>query len=86
MLSILYWNINKKDLSANIVRLAASYELDIIILDESNVNPADLLFLLNEQSAEYEYVPKLGCERFDIFVKFSKSYISARFEADRISI
>lgn len=86
MLSILYWNINKQDLSANIARLVRFNNSDIIILDESGVNPAKLLFDLNSSCVEYEYVPKLGCDRFEIFVRFSKSFISPRFEANRISI
>lgn len=86
MLSIMYWNIGNNDLTVNVARLARTYNLDIIILDESQIAPGSLLFEINSPRAVYEHVPQLGCDRFYLFVRFPKAHISTRFEADRMSI
>lgn len=50
MLNFLFWNIAKRPLTDHIVRLAASRNVDVLMLAESTLKPADLLAKLNEQN------------------------------------
>lgn len=47
MITILFWNINKKPLTQNIVSLCHNYEVDLLILAESRLTDKDLLIPLN---------------------------------------
>jgi len=90
MLSFLFWNIYKKPLAENIARMALHYDVDVIMLVESNINPADLLILLNQSLATnligYEYAPQYDCTKVQIFTKFSSQFIPPYDDYDRLTV
>jgi hypothetical protein len=86
MLTFLFWNLNRKSLDTSIASIALKHEIDVFMFTELTTDPAKLLACLNEKNTEYFYVPKLGCEKIELFTRFPAKYINPVFETDRLTI
>lgn len=58
----------------------------MVIIDENGANEFELLRSLRSTGIDYKYISKLGCDRFDVFVRFPEAYITTPFEENRLSI
>jgi hypothetical protein len=89
MVSLFFWNMNKKHSKDIIVNLASTsrYDVDIIMLAESIIDPAEMLSALN-QSGEpyYHYSPNINCKKIQIFTKFSSDFLKIKYETPRLTI
>ncbi len=57
MATFLFWNINRKPLSARIARLAAGNAVDVVILAECELEPSDVVTSLNSLGYGWESLP-----------------------------
>ncbi len=87
MISILFWNVSKKPLQAFIKNIAKSSDLDLLLLVEFGIEPGILLQELNEdEDSKFFYLPKIGCEKVEIFSKFPVEFISTIYDESRITV
>jgi hypothetical protein len=74
--TFLFWNINRKPLSELVARLAEEHGIDVIILAESQIEPARLLTGLNENGlAQFHYAPTPGGSTVSVFTRFSARFL-----------
>lgn len=71
-INILAWNINKKDVTKEIVSFCQKYFVDILVLIEDEISPSKLLSALNEKS-NYHFCTK-NDRNIAIYSKFDKSH------------
>lgn len=76
-LNFLFWNINRKPLVKEISNIAKHNNIDVILLAENqNLDPIELLLALNSESSEYELPnPIFQSNRIKVFTKFSNRFI-----------
>lgn len=87
MKTFLFWNINNKPLDASIKNLVELHNVDVLMLAESCINPANMLYLLNPvHSAEYYFIPQNGCTRIQIFTKFPEEFFESKDEEFHYSV
>jgi hypothetical protein len=89
MISFLFWNLNKRDLTERIVQLANTHELDVIVLIESGVEREHLYRALNKEKAAYNLPLDLVPEdesRFIILTRFAGEFMKPFFDLDRVTI
>jgi exonuclease III len=87
MTTFLFWNLNRKPLHDLIANLAATYSVDVLMLAECAISPARVLSTLNSRErVEYDYAISPGCTKIRIFTRFSKRFIPAVQETDRLTI
>lgn len=85
--TFLFWNLYRQPLHESIYRIANLYQVDIIILAECTLDPAALLLALNRRGeADYHYAPSPGCQKIQIFTKFSNNFLPVILEADRLTV
>ncbi|CAN5165096.1 hypothetical protein BH09BAC4_BH09BAC4_22490 [soil metagenome] len=53
VLNVLFWNVQKKDLTAQIVNIAHSKDVDILVLAENLVSSVQLIQALNVNGPHY---------------------------------
>jgi exonuclease III len=70
MLTFLFWNTGRKNLSENIARLVAQHKIDVIVLAECPLVPGNLLQTLNASQARYHYPEGQLCPRIQIYTSF----------------
>lgn len=85
MISFLFWNLNRNNLSTKVAYLAEYYNVDIFIFAEMATDPYEQLFILNKIE-NYYYSPGIGCDKIYIFSRFSDDFIRPYFETDRLTI
>jgi len=67
--------------------LAVAYDVDVFILAECALSPGRLLTTLNGRGTGlYQYVPRVGCEKIEIFARFPHEYLIPLSETDRLTI
>ena len=67
---IIFWNVNKKDLTDSVCAIAASTDADVVVLNENIVSSADTLQRLQKSVSENFYRPEASPEgRFHCFCK-----------------
>lgn len=87
MANFLFWNVKKKSLENAITNLALNRSIDVIMLAECATDPVIILEKLNRSdTSNYSYSPGFGCQKIQLFVKFSEKYIPPIFETDRLTI
>ena len=87
MLSFLFWNINNKNLSQQISNIVLENNIDVLVLAECMIAPHELLNLLNPKDEnEYFYNKNIGCDKFDVYTKFSNNFLQPKEERTRLSI
>jgi len=53
----LYWNLNKKPLLAEVVALAHEHDVDVLVLSECELRPAELLLAVNREHERSYHLP-----------------------------
>lgn len=87
MLNFLFWNLNRKELLDNLIQLVSTHEIDVLMLAESTLQPAQILNQLNRSAADYHYASAGSlCKRITVFTRFPDEYITPRYESDKLSI
>ena len=86
LLNILFWNVQKKDLTAQIVNLAKSRDVDILVLAENPVDSVRLVKALNEEGGDYfPNHPYSFCEKITVITKFHYDFIAPVEEPGRLT-
>lgn len=85
MITFLFWNLNRKDLSQNIASLAQFHDVDIFIFAEFDLSIPNLLKLLNKSQSSYYYHHN-NCDKIKIFTRYLDRFIQPISEADRFTI
>jgi len=88
LISILFWNLNKKPLHRSIASIANLYGVDVVILAECEMDPSEVLVALNPEHSKprYFFAPSIECEKIVMFTRFPASFMPIVMEADRLSI
>ncbi len=87
MLTFLFWNLNRKDLTASIDSLVNIHNIDILILAECEISPANLLRVLNPSDREAQFHYSRGeCEKIQIFTRFPDTFSRPIFESSRFTM
>lgn len=87
LLNILFWNVQKKDLTAQIVNLAKSRDVDILVLAENPVSSVQLTQALNTAGPDYfPNHPLSQCRKITILTKFPYEFIVPIEETHRLTI
>ena len=86
IVDILFWNINKKDLTNEISEIANQHKIDIIILCEYNLDDSYTTAQINQGESIYKISNCFGCTKIKIFTSLSLSKISIISESDRWTI
>ena len=86
-LNVLFWNVQKKDLTAQIVNIARSKDVDILVLAENPVSSVQLIQALNTNGAYYfQNHPLSQCKKITIVTKFHYDSITPVEEDNRTTI
>lgn len=81
----LFWNINRKPLARLISDLARIHDVDLVILAECTVSPAEMILALNATRPRFGL--SLGvCKQITIFTAFGEEFLRPVSESDRVSI
>jgi len=86
MITFLLWNIAKRPITKTISNIAEIHNVDIILLLESELQPATLLIELNplgQSSYEYSVSPLNACKKVQIFSKIPSRYFVPIQEDER---
>jgi hypothetical protein len=82
----LFWNINRQPVASLIAELATLHQVDVVVLAESATSKAEMLMVLNRDTANrFRYAPGLS-RRITMFTRFSRRFLRPRFESDYLSI
>ncbi|WP_146141396.1 endonuclease/exonuclease/phosphatase family protein [Spirosoma oryzae] len=86
-LNVLFWNVQKKDLTTQIVNIAHSRSVDILILAENPVSTVRLVQALNTTGPYYfSNHPLSQCFKLTIITRFDHHFIPPVDESDRVTI
>lgn len=87
MTSFLFWNLNKNPLESLIVSMAMDRQVDVVMLAECSIAPANLLKALNStHPALYHYSPNRVCEKIEVFCRFPSNFIQPINETERLTV
>ncbi len=86
MITLLFWNLNKKPLQSSIKNIADMYQVDILMFAECDIPPDEILKTLNKESSSYYYAPGICCEKIKIYSRFSADFIRPKEETSRLTI
>ncbi len=87
MAKFLFWNLQGKPVTENIVRLARRHDVDMLMFAEFSLSPADLLSALNaDGQGNYHYAPSPGCQKVHIFPRFADRFLPIAEESNRVTI
>jgi hypothetical protein len=86
MITFLFWNLKRNQLSDLITNLAHLHRVDVLILAECEISPSSLLLSLNARKTEYHYAKSLGCDKIKMFTRFSPAFIPPTSEDARTTI
>ncbi|MDD2754012.1 MAG: hypothetical protein PHS80_00660 [Methanothrix sp.] len=86
MVSMLFWNVNRKPNQDFVANLAKRQEIDVLMLVECLIEPGVLLTSLNSFGEPTYFFAPGHCEKIKIYTKFSEEYIKPIFENDRLTI
>ena len=77
MVSFLFWNVNRNPVQEIVAELAELYEIDVIILAESNIEESNMVFELNSRTdSRYSTPPRRG-RRIDIYTRFPSNWFTS---------
>ena len=74
MPKILFWNVNKTDLTEQVCNIVAENSVNIVILNECELVPKHLLDSLRATVSESFYIPRVNekTSRFHVFCRNAK--------------
>ncbi len=86
-LNVLFWNVQKKDLTIQVVNLVRSKKVDILVLAENPVRSEQLVEALNANGAAYyRNHPVSQCEKITIISRFEYKLIVPIEEDSRLTM
>jgi hypothetical protein len=71
MVSFLFWNLNKAAIAHRVARLASRLDVDVLILAECAIDPADMLQALNGTDGPLYCFPPSPSQKLHFFTTFS---------------
>jgi exonuclease III len=85
---IIFWNVNKKDLTSLVCSIAKSTDADVVVLNENKVPRKEMLQALQENVSQDFYYPKVisSEKRFHCFCKNMKLDLSEVHDLSRTSV
>jgi hypothetical protein len=88
MLTFLFWNLRRANLTDSIVRLAERHEIDIFVFAECAIPPVSLLLALNpvHREAQFHYAPGRVPGLLEFFTRFDRQFLEPVREEHRYSI
>jgi hypothetical protein len=89
MLTFLFWNLAKRDIGHIVSALVLENKVDILLLAESTLAPANLLRMLNPTgSVRFNFVPppRQTDTKIDIFFGFHQNFIQPKEDIRRATI
>lgn len=69
-----------------LVEVVKHSSVDFLILAEYTDDPSALVHMLNAAGLPFSHVDKIGCQRIDLFCKFSLKQIRHNVEGDRFTV
>lgn len=75
-MKVVFWNIAKNDLTAELMALVDVVNPDILFLAESQMAISNVLLALNNSSADYFYNVDPICKKIRMFSKFREKYVA----------
>ncbi len=84
--TVLFWNLNKKDLKEPIARLAALHDVDVLLLAECTMIVSEVLLALNASRNDYFFSPGILCEKIQVFTRFPGEFAGPVHEDSRLTI
>lgn len=85
MLTFLFWNIDRKNVSQFVADLAVQHAADFVLLAECALAPVTLLQAMNRDVAHYHYIPNFY-QRVMTFVRFSPELTRTLFDGPNLLI
>ncbi len=87
MSQIIFWNVNKKDLTSFVCAIATSTNADVIVLNENSVSSIETLKALQKTVSTDFYCPSASSEkRFHCFCRTHKLDMSEVHSGSRTSV
>lgn len=87
MYRIVFWNVNRKDLTGHVCSIGASTKADAIVLNENTVAQADTLVALQKHvSADFTHPKVISDKRFHCFCRTGSMDLSEIHSGNRISV
>lgn len=83
-LNFLFWNVQRKDLTPQLVNLAHNKQVDILILVENSVRTVDLILALNTFEPTYYINPAFICGKVIMISKFPEDFVDIIEEDNRM--
>ncbi|MCM2982295.1 endonuclease/exonuclease/phosphatase family protein [Niallia circulans] len=74
-MNCLFWNVGRKDVNNLLLKAVIEFELQLIALAEYVGDKNDLLRQLTKSGYEFYHVPKIGCERIDLFTVYKPGMV-----------
>jgi exonuclease III len=85
MLNFLFWNINKKPLTASLGALINKHQIDLLLLAECTIAPRTILQEINKVTSKYSFA--FGAyNSIAIYLGFSRSFLRPIIEGPRYTI
>lgn len=87
MLTFLFWNINRKPITATLRRIVDAYDVDVLLLAECGIPAEELRVGLNEkrEGTLFEYA-LWECEAIQLFSRFPSEFSNAVWESERVTM
>jgi hypothetical protein len=86
MTTFLFWNLNRKPMATRVAKIAASRDVDVVILAESLIKPAEMFVELRKATTRKFALPFTQCEKIAIYTRFPERFLKVEAEADRFTI
>lgn len=86
MLTFLFWNIRRRPLQEFIAELVEAYEVDILLLAESDVAVTDMIQQLDSRQGARFHYPTNPSERIAIYTRFNPQWMRLILDEDGLSI
>jgi len=86
MTTFLFWNLHRTVPADTVAALAKQHGVDVVILAESHHDPSILVSALNVTRTEYHFAPTIGCERIQIYTRFSPDFLTLAEETPRLTV
>ena len=85
-MNLLFWNLNKKKLIDEVLTLSQQYDVDILILAESNYSDTDVLQALNIDQKRNFLLPLNFSKRLNIYTRFQRDNVIPVSDSGGIAI
>src|ERR1700722_628543 len=86
MVSIAFWNLNRRPLQDLLATLVKSHAVDLLVLAENTIAPSIVLASLNQVCPGYKTRPWSICTKISVFTRFHASFLQPTEEDERFLI